>query len=219
LYFTFLQILCFWKWNKSPIKNLQKKYFYNLEPLFEDIWNRRLSRNSLVVSIKFSWIFYFMNQISSFYTISMIIINTKINFCILLFYEFYVFWKWKKVQLKIYKKNIFVIWSLYLKICEMNNSVKFYSEFRLYLVMYFILWIKLVHFIRFRWLSSIQKLIFIFYFFTNFMFLGMKQKSIQKFIKKNIFLIWSLCSTICEMDNSVKFYSEFQLYLMIYFIL
>ena len=44
----------------------------------------------------FSGTFYFIHQIRSFCMISIFIINTKINFCILLFNEFYVFGKWNK---------------------------------------------------------------------------------------------------------------------------
>ena len=69
----------------------------------------------------------------------MIIVNTKINFCILLYYKFYVFGNETKVQLKIYKKNIFVNQSLYSKIYEINDTEEFYSGVRLYLIEYFIL--------------------------------------------------------------------------------
>ena len=71
----------------------KKNYFFNLESLFDGIQNERYSENFLGSSIIFSDEFYFMHQIRSFYTISMFITNTKINFCILLFSEFYVFGK------------------------------------------------------------------------------------------------------------------------------
>ena len=52
-------------------------------------------------------VLYFMHQFRSFCMISIFILNTKINFCILLFTEFYVFRKWNKSLFKIYKKNHF----------------------------------------------------------------------------------------------------------------
>ena len=51
--------------------------------------------------------FYFIHQISSFRMILIFIINTKINFCILLFNEFYVFEKWNKSFVKNLQKNYF----------------------------------------------------------------------------------------------------------------
>ena len=57
----------------------------------------------------FCFKFHFIHQIRSFCMISIFIINTKINFCILLFNEFYVFKKWNKSLFKILKKTIFMI--------------------------------------------------------------------------------------------------------------
>ena len=52
-----------------------------------------------------------------------------------------------KVCPKFYKKIIFSIWSLYAMICKMNDSVDFYSDYRMYLVLHFILYTKFVHFV------------------------------------------------------------------------
>ena len=103
-------ILLFYKFyvfgneRKVQLKIYKKKYFRKSEFPFEDICNKWLCLILFRFSIIFSDIFYFINLICSFYMISMIIINTKINFCILLFYEFYVFGNETKVQLKIHKK-------------------------------------------------------------------------------------------------------------------
>ena len=59
----------------------------------------------------------------------MFTINTKINFCILLFNEFCVFENEIKVCSKFYKKNYFTIWSLYVTIYKARDSVEFYSKF------------------------------------------------------------------------------------------
>ena len=67
-----------------------------------------------------------MNQIRSFYMISMFTINTKIDFCISFFCKFYVFENEIKVCLKFYLKIIFTIWSLYAMICIMVDSVGFF---------------------------------------------------------------------------------------------
>ena len=73
-------------------------------------------------------------------------------------------------------------------ICKINDSVKFYSNFRIYLVSHFILYIKFVHFVWFQYLSQIQKLIIVFYFSMNFMFLENEIKVCLKIYKKNYFL-------------------------------
>ena len=65
-------------------------------------------------------------------------------------------------------------------VCKMNDTVEFYSDYRMYLVVNFILYIKLVHFVRFRYLQQIQILIFVFYLSTNFMFLENKIKICKK---------------------------------------
>jgi hypothetical protein len=48
-----------------------------------------------------------MQQIRLFCMFSMFTINTKINFCILLFNEFYVFGNWNKRLFKFLQKNHF----------------------------------------------------------------------------------------------------------------
>ena len=106
-------ILLFYKFyvfgneTKVQLKIYKKKYFRKSEFPFEDICNKWLCLILFRFSIIFSDIFYFINLICSFYMISMIIINTKINFCILLIYEFYVFWKWKKSPIKNLQKKYF----------------------------------------------------------------------------------------------------------------
>jgi hypothetical protein len=52
-----------------------------------------------------------------------------------------------KVRSKIYKKIILVIWGIYAMIYKIHESVEFYSDYRMYLVVHFILYIKLVHFL------------------------------------------------------------------------
>ena len=52
-----------------------------------------------------------------------------------------------KVCLKFYKKNNFVLWSLYATICKMIDNVEFYSDNRMYLMVYIILYIKFVNFV------------------------------------------------------------------------
>jgi hypothetical protein len=135
----FDEFYVFGKWNKSFDKNLQKKHFCNLKSIFDDMQTEWICCILLGYSIIFSDTFYFINQIRSFYMISIFIINTKFNFCILLFHEFYVFEKWNKSFVKNLQKIIFVIWSLYSMICKITNSVFFYFDVRLYLVVYFIL--------------------------------------------------------------------------------
>ena len=137
--------------------------------------------------IVFSGVFYFMYQNSSFCMISKFTTNTKINFCILLFNKFCVFGKWNKSLFKILKKIVFVIWSLYVAICKVIDSAEFFLDFWLYLVFHFILYIKLIHFIWFRYLQQIQKLIFLFYFSMNFMFFENEIKVCLKFFKKKLF--------------------------------
>ena len=104
-------------------------------------------------------------------------------------------------------------------ICKMNDSVVFYSDYCMYLLVNFILYIKFVHFVWFRNLQQIQKLIFIFYFSINFMFLENEIKGRLKFYKKIIFVIWSLYSIICKMNDSVEFYSDYPMYSVAHFIL
>ena len=52
-----------------------------------------------------------------------------------------------KVCSKFYKKNIFTIWSLCVTIYKINDSVKIFSDYRMYLIYNFILYIKFDHFV------------------------------------------------------------------------
>ena len=131
--------------------NLQKNYFLNLESLCDDMLNEWHCCILLGLTNVFNDTFYFIQQIRLFCMISIFIINTKINFCILLFNEFCVFENEIKVCSKFYKKNYFTIWSLYVTICKMYDSVEFYSDYRIYLVLYFILYLNFVHFVWFRY--------------------------------------------------------------------
>ena len=150
----FGEFYVFGKWNKSLFKILQKNYFRNLDSLCNDIQNECWYRFFLGLSNVFSLTFYLIHQISSFCMISIFNINTKINFCILLFNKFYVFGKWNKSLFKILqKKIIFVIWSLYTKICKIKDSVQFLSNYWMYLILHFILYINPVHFVWFRYLT------------------------------------------------------------------
>ena len=71
-------------------------------------------------------------------------------------------------------------------ICKIIDSVEFFSDYRMYLILNFILYIKFVHFVLFQYLQQIKKLIFVFYFSMNFMFLENEiKKFVQNFTKKN----------------------------------
>ena len=122
----FNKFYVFWKCNKSLLKILQKNYFLNLESLCDDMQNNWLCWILLGLSNVFSSDFYFMQQFRSFYMISIFIINTKINFCILLFDEFYVFRKWNKILQKNYFRKLK---SFYVMICKINDSVIFLRFF------------------------------------------------------------------------------------------
>ena len=74
-------------------KFYKKIYFCNLESFCDDMYDDCIYQILLVFSNAFSSKFYFIHQISSFCIISIFSMNTKINFCILLFNEFYVFAK------------------------------------------------------------------------------------------------------------------------------
>ena len=69
-------------------------------------------------------------------------------------------------------------------VCKMNDTVEFYSDYFMYLILNFILCVKFVHFVWFRYLQQIQKLIFVFYFSMNFMFFGNETKVRLKIYKK-----------------------------------
>jgi hypothetical protein len=51
-----------------------------------------------------------------------------------------------KICLKFAKKIIFTIWSLYVMICKTHDPVEINSNYQMYLVVYFIIFIKLDHF-------------------------------------------------------------------------
>jgi hypothetical protein len=121
--------------------------------------------------IVFNEIFYFMKQILPFYMISIFTIITKINFCILLFDEFYVFGKWNKSSFKILQKNYFFnlksLWD------DMKNKwiCRILLEFLIAFNGKFYFIHQIHSFYTISIFSQIQKLIFIFYFSINFMFL------------------------------------------------
>jgi hypothetical protein len=133
----------------------------------------------------FSVSFYFIHQINSFYMISIFTTNTKIIFVFYFSMNFMFLENKIKVCSKFYKKIIFVNWSLYATIYKIIGSVKFYTDYRMYLVFHFILYIKFIHFVWFRYLQQIQILIFIYYFSMNFMFLENEIKVCSKFSKKS----------------------------------
>ena len=103
----FNEFYVFGKWNKSLLKILQKNNFRNLESLCDDMQNNWLYYIFLKLSIVYNIKFYFIHRIRTFCMISIFTTNTKINFCILLFDEFYVFGKWNKSLLKILQKTYF----------------------------------------------------------------------------------------------------------------
>ena len=74
-------------------KFYKKIYFCNLESFCDDMYDDCIYQILLEFSNIFSGKFHFTYQIRSLYMIMMFAINTKINFCILLFDEFYVFAK------------------------------------------------------------------------------------------------------------------------------
>ena len=110
----FKEFYVFAKWNKSFFKILQKNYFCNLESLCDDMYEDCIYQIFLEFSNVFSSKFYFIHQIRSFYMISIFIINTKINFSILIFNEFYVFEKWNKSLFKILQKNSFSLFGVFM---------------------------------------------------------------------------------------------------------
>jgi hypothetical protein len=73
--------------------------------------------------------------------------NSKKNFVFYFSMNFMFLKNEIKVCLKICKKNIFVIRSLYVMVCKMNDPVKILMDFKFYLVVNFILYIKFVHFV------------------------------------------------------------------------
>jgi hypothetical protein len=103
----FDEFYVFRKWNKSLFKILQKNHFRYLDSLCDDMKILWICCILLGLSNFSIGKFYFIHQIRSFCMISVFIINTKINFCILFFNEFYVFGKWNKSLFKILQKNYF----------------------------------------------------------------------------------------------------------------
>ena len=150
---------------------MQKNYFRNLESLCDDIQNVWLSWILRGLLNVYNVSFYFMYQIRSFCVISIFTTNTKINFCILLFDKFYFFGKWNKSLFKILRKNYFLQFWVFMWWYTKWMHVFFYTDYLNVLVSHFILWIKFVHFVWFQYLKQIQKLIFVFYFSMNLMFL------------------------------------------------
>ena len=69
---------------KVCLKNLKKNHFLNLVSLCDDMENDLICLFLLGLTNVFSVTFYFIHQICSFCMISIFIINTKINFSILL---------------------------------------------------------------------------------------------------------------------------------------
>ena len=104
------------------------------------------------------------------------------------FLQILCFLKMKQKSVKKFtKKNIFPIWSLYVVRYKINGYVEFYSDFWLYTVLYFILYIQFNHFCIFSCYHKIQKLIFVFYFFNTFYVFENKTKVCLEFIKKLFF--------------------------------
>ena len=93
---------------ENKIKVCSKFY----KKIFFVIWSLYVVIYKINDSVEFYsnfWMYlvlYFIHQIRSFCMISIFIINTKINFCILLFNEFYVFGKWKS-SFEILQKKFF----------------------------------------------------------------------------------------------------------------
>ena len=69
---------------KNKIKVCSKIYYLNLVSLCDDMENDLICLFLLGLTNVFSVTFYFIHQICSFCMISIFIINTKINFSILL---------------------------------------------------------------------------------------------------------------------------------------
>ena len=115
MYFAFfVNFMVFENEIKVCLKIYKKNYFYNLESLYDDMKNNRLCRIFHRFLIVYACIFYFMNQIRSFFMISMFIINRKNYFCILLFCKFYVFWKWNKSLFKNLQKKLFLQFGVFM---------------------------------------------------------------------------------------------------------